>query len=89
MSIHTDGKDVKSRWSLTAYNTQIRPQNIGNIHPPRCKKKSDATMERTGGRRRKHLVLHRLYRWIISLTKHMIASLLSLMFCINLNLIPA
>ena len=46
MSIHTDGKDVKSHWSLTAYNTQIRPQNIGNIHPPRCKKKSDATMER-------------------------------------------
>ena len=34
-----------------------------------------------------HLVLHRLYRWIISLTKYMIASLLSLMFSINLNLI--
>ena len=49
MSIHTDGKDVKSHWSLTAYNTQIRPQNIGNIHPPRSKKttKNDATMKRT------------------------------------------
>ena len=34
-----------------------------------------------------HLVLHRLYRWIISLTKYMIASLLSLMFFINLNFI--
>ena len=40
-----------------------------------------------GGRRRNHLVLHIFYRWIISLTKHMIDSLLSLMFCINLNLI--
>ena len=34
-----------------------------------------------------HLVLHRLYRRIISMTKTMIASLLSLLFCINFNLI--
>ena len=34
-----------------------------------------------------HLVLHRLSTWIISLTKYMITSLLSLMFCINLNFI--
>ena len=34
-----------------------------------------------------YLVLHRLNRWIISLTKYIIASLLSLMFFINLNFI--
>ena len=53
------------------------------------------------GRRRKHWIettiskliinpfsfTYILYRWIISLTKYMIASLLSLLFSINLNLI--
>ena len=33
-----------------------------------------------------YLVLHRSYRWIINLTKYMIASLLSLTVCIILNL---
>ena len=34
-----------------------------------------------------HSVFHRLYWWILSFTKYMIASQLILMFCINLNLI--
>ena len=100
MTIKTD-VPCHSRCVTLEEPSMLKTGKIENIHRSRFSsvtiKTCDVTYKPHDGRRRKHrrieslylihLDLHRIYRWIISLTKYMIVSLLSLLFCINLNLI--